>query len=147
MGKHGFWHATVSLDGTHAQWRTFVSLTPVFILPMVGCPHVWSILPHAKTNKLFSCSLAFSHSQERSCVSVVIYIFPQSGNRVCFSCVLGSLIMFWGCCLPHALLAMVSNYVLGPLCIRSEPLLVCAISFCDCIKEQCVVGFWMLDGC
>ena len=48
MGKRGFWQAAVSLDGTHAQWRAFVSLTLVFILPMVGCSHVWSVSPHAE---------------------------------------------------------------------------------------------------
>ena len=48
MGKHGFWQAAVSLDGTHAQWRTFISLTPVFILPMVDCSHGWSVSPHAE---------------------------------------------------------------------------------------------------
>ena len=48
MGKRGFWQAAVSLDGTHAQWRTFVSLTLVFILPMVGCSHGWSVLPHTE---------------------------------------------------------------------------------------------------
>ena len=59
MGKHGFWQAAVSLDGTHAQWRTFVSLTPVFILiPILVSSHTaasveahaepWSVLPHAE---------------------------------------------------------------------------------------------------
>ena len=35
----GFGRMLSVLDGTHAQWRTFVSLTPVFILPMVGYSH------------------------------------------------------------------------------------------------------------
>ena len=48
MEKRGFWQVAVSLDSTHAQWRTFVSLTLVFILPMVGFSHDWSVLPHAE---------------------------------------------------------------------------------------------------
>ena len=126
-----------SIHLTQGEWFTLMLFVRL----------LWRFSIRVETSELFSRGSTFSRSQERSCVSVVIYVFPQSGNQVCFSCVLGSLIMFWGCCLPHALLAVVSNYILGPLCIRSEPLLVYAISFCDCIKEQCVLGFWMLDGC
>ena len=47
-GKTWVWQAVVSLDSTHAQQRTLVSLTLVFILPMVGCSHAWLVLPHAQ---------------------------------------------------------------------------------------------------
>ena len=47
-GKTWVWQAAVSLDSTHAQQRTLVSLTLVFILPMVGCSHAWLVLLHAQ---------------------------------------------------------------------------------------------------
>ena len=47
-GKTWVWQAAVSLDSTHAQQRTLVSLMLVFILPMVGCSHAWLVLPHAQ---------------------------------------------------------------------------------------------------
>ena len=79
--KRGFWQVAVSLDSTHAQWRTFVSLTLVFILPMVGCSHVWSVSPHTEPWSVSPHAEPWSVSPHAELWSVlphawVGYVFP-----------------------------------------------------------------------
>ena len=91
------------------RWSVHSSWWPVhltqgewFTLMLFVCL-LWRFSIRVETSELFARGPTFSRSQERSCVSVVNYVFPQSGNRVCFSYVLDSPIMFWGCCLPRTL--------------------------------------------
>ena len=87
MGKRGFWQAAVSLDGTHAQWRTFISLTPVFILPMVGYSHGLLIFLRHRAAAIFFSRVGtlrwFSSRREQREIAVCCLGF--SGARS-FSC-------------------------------------------------------------
>ena len=74
----GFGRLLSVLDGTHAQWRTFVSLTPVFILPMVGCPHGWSVLPHREVG-----SVLYSSRRDQQVVLSRPCLLTQPGEELC----------------------------------------------------------------
>ena len=84
------------MDSTHAQWRTFISLTLVFILPMVGFSHSESVLPHAEV-----CS----SSRWPVDLRAEVRLFPLTRrlessckDRVCFSRVF----CCWVQAFPHA---------------------------------------------
>ena len=110
-GKHGFWQAAVRGDDTHAQWRTFIFLMVVFLLPMVSYSHGLLIFLRHRAAAVFShaqglhIGLAHAGSKGKSrsiawdfwvqepfhaqglCVSSLLIVAMHLFSSVCFGLV------------------------------------------------------------
>ena len=137
MEKRGFWQVAVSLDSTHAQWRTFVSLTLVFILLMVDCSRGESVAPHAEVYS--SSGWPVDLCAEVRLFSLTRRMKLSCRDRVCFPMNFCCWVQFF----PHAQTVEVDFpceshahcFVLGLL---SSPRV-----FVLAVVSNCVLGHWV----